>query len=79
MWSTENLVVAIQKTLAIFTDVWSQMCKPFIEAVHTTEGGMIPHQEKFYPYVLIPIIIGAGFCMIALAKKVTFMLIERRD
>lgn len=79
MWSNTQLLEHLQRTLSIFTGVWQQMCKPFIEAVHVTEGGMIPHTEPHYPYIMIPCVIGIAFISIALAKKIMCMLIERRE
>ena len=79
MWSNTELLEHLQRTLSIFTDVWHQMCKPFINSVYTPEGGMISHNELHYPYILIPCIIGIGFISMALAKKIMCMLMERRE
>lgn len=72
-----KLIEAVQHLLSCFFDVWEQMCKPFIPDFYmSTAGG------NYYPtwsYVLPVIAIGICFSMIVLAKKITFMLIERRD
>lgn len=71
------LAGAVERLLRCFTDVWSAMCEPFInEHYMSTAGGSY---EPTWSY-LIPVFgVGFAFCAIALAKKITFMLIERRD
>lgn len=72
-----NLIESLQHLLSCFTDVWEAICKPFIPDFYmSTSGG------NYYPtwsYILPVIAIGAAFCCIALVKKITVLLIERRD
>lgn len=71
------LIDAVKHLLSCFTDVWSVICKPFIDDFYmSTSGG------NYYPTwsYLIPVFgVGFAFCAIVLAKKIAFMLIERRD
>lgn len=72
-----QLIGAVQHLLSCFSDVWAQMCKPFIDDFYmSTAGG------NYYPtwsYLLPVATVGCAFVVIALVKKIICMAIERRD
>lgn len=71
------LARVVKHLLSCFTDVWSVICRPFIDEHYmSTAGGSY---EPTWSY-LIPVFgLGFALCSIVLAKKIIFMLIERRD
>lgn len=77
MWDTRFFIAALGDFLSIFTDIWGQMCKPFIMIIRSPEAGFNPIQEYRISYLLIPMTFGFAVCAIALTKKIMFMFIGR--
>lgn len=77
-YTFEYLVHAVENLLSIFTDVWSELCRPYI-IDRTYMGAVIDSYKPVWSYVIPLLGIGFAFVSIILAKKIMFMLVERRD